>query len=268
MTELAINYIKNTDCFIEAENLPEDSIDHIVSDIPYNINYQNAEWDRDFDVDTLAKESYRVLKKNGNCIIFTGWSKIREVWNTFEENGFILNNSIVWDRQKGRGAKHNLVSTKEEILWFVKDCNTDLTFNRTYSTIKKKTKGMGSKNGSEFRVLSNVWSDISPVAPMSKEYLGNKCQKPLKLMERILEVFTNKTDLVLDWTIGSGATIEACIKLDRTYIGFEKEKDTFNLALDRINTSLLISYKNSWKNLIEKMNEENIKNINTLNAIL
>jgi site-specific DNA-methyltransferase (adenine-specific) len=233
------SYIEYIDCFKGTNDLKDCSIDHIISDIPYNIKL-NKEWDINFNFVKIAEESNRLLKPNGNCIIFGGWDQIGNIRNIFENAGFKLNNIICYDRIKGRGGKYNFTSTREEIFWFIKkDLKTnEVIFNKEFSTIKKKTKGMGLKNGSEYRSLSNVWSDISPVAPMSKEYLGVSCQKPLKLMQRLVKVFTNEKDLVLDYTIGSGTTIEACIIENRKYIGFENDELTYNIAKERIRKAL------------------------------
>jgi len=230
-----LNKLYNQDCFLGINGIKDNSIDHIISDIPYNIKI-NKEWDISFGIKRIAQESNRLLKADGNCIIFGGWGNIEKVKGCFLNAGFKLNNIICYDRIKGRGGKYNFTSTREEIFWFIKKelPTNKVIFNKEFSTIIKKTKGMGSKNGSQYRSLSNVWSDISPVAPMSKEYIGNPCQKPLKLMQRLVRVFSNKKDIVLDYTIGSGATIEACILEDRNYIGYEIDNKIYKQAVDRI----------------------------------
>jgi DNA modification methylase len=97
---------------------------------------------------------------------------------------------------------------------------------------------MGAKNGSEYRRLTNVWYDISPVAPMSKEYNGYPCQKPIALMERIITVFSNKGDTVLDFFCGSGTTGIACQNLNRKFILADNSEEAINLSLERINKKL------------------------------
>ena len=56
---------------------------------------------------------------------------------------------------------------------------------------------MGEKNGQENRSLSNIWYDISPLVPWSKEKTKHPTQKPLSLMERIVTIFTNIGDTVI-----------------------------------------------------------------------
>ena len=220
----------NGDCF---ELLPkiykENSFDLILVDPPYMINY--VKWDKKFNIEFLSSEFYRILKPNGNLIFFAGWSNVCEVINKFDKR-FILNDWIIYDRIKGRGAKRKLVSTREDILWFIK--SKDYTFNKLSSTIKKKTKGMGIKNGDEFRKLSNVWTDISPIVPWSKERVNHPTQKPLQLIERIIEIFSNEYDTVLDCFMGSGTTLIACKNLNRNCCGIDINNDYCNIATERL----------------------------------
>lgn len=94
---------------------------------------------------------------------------------------------------------------------------------------------MGKKNGQECRALTNVWYDISPIVPWSSERNGHPTQKPLQLMERCVTIWTNEGDTILDFTMGSGTTGEACVNLGRNFIGIEQEKQWFDVADKRIN---------------------------------
>lgn len=202
-------------------------VDCIISDIPYNIGYDT--WDNDFVLDCGLLNS--VLKNEGNIILFQGWSTVCETISLCKEY-FVLRNWIVWDRIKGRGSKYNLVSTREDILWCSKGDN--YTYNPQVSNIKKKTGGMGLKNGEENRKLTNVWYDISPIVPWSKERVNHPTQKPVELMERCVKLWSNEGDIVLDFTMGSGSTGVACKNLNRNFIGIEINKQYFELAKMRL----------------------------------
>lgn len=204
-------------------------VDCIIADVPYNISFENNEWDKNFILD--CELLYNVLKNNGNIVIFQGWSNICET-KTKLDKYFTLRNWIVLDRIKGRGSKHNLVSTREDILWYSK--GDDYTYNPQLSNIKKKTSGMGIKNGEKNRKLTNVWYDISPLVPWSKERVNHPTQKPLELMKRCVRLWSNEGDIVLDFTMGSGTTGVACVQLDRNFIGIELDKDYFKIAKERI----------------------------------
>ena len=195
----------NDDCFKIMKQLKEENVkvDAIICDPPYVINY--ADWDKEFNMPLVIDLCER----------------------------FTIQNWIVWDRIKGRGAKKNFVSTREDILWYCKGNNP--TYNKIYSNIPKKTGGMGKKNGQECRALTNVWYDISPIVPWSSERNGHPTQKPLQLMERCVTIWTNEGDTILDFTMGSGTTGEACVNLRRNFIGIESDKQWFDVADKRIN---------------------------------
>ncbi|MEA3203771.1 MAG: hypothetical protein QOI63_1450, partial [Thermoplasmata archaeon] len=71
------------------------------------------------------------------------------------------------------------------------------------------------------RTLQDLWTDIAPVHHKGKERLGYPTQKPLALMERILEASTNKDSIVLDAFCGCGTTVAAAEKLGRRWIGID-----------------------------------------------
>jgi len=219
------------------KTLKDESIDLICIDPPYEINYKDAEWDKDeLDWKFITKHFNRILKHTGNCIIFQGWSSVVKTINNIEiysEGNLKLKNWIIWDRIKGRGASKNLISTREDILWFNK--NPDFyTFNKSYSTIKKKTKGFGRKNGSQYRVLSNVWTDISPLVPWSKERIKHPTQKPVSLLKRIIRVFSNEKDMVFDCFCGSGTTGVAAKSLNRDFIISDNNDEYIKITKERI----------------------------------
>lgn len=222
----------NDDCFRIMQHLIDESIkvDAIITDTPYVINY--ADWDKEFNMPLAIDLCYQLLNENGNLILFQGWSNVAKTKELLDKK-FNIQNWIVWDRIKGRGAKKNFVSTREDILWYCKgDCPT---YNKIYSSIPKKTGGMGKKNGQECRALTNVWYDISPIVPWSSERNGHPTQKPLQLMKRCVTIWTNEGDVILDFTMGSGTTGVAALELKREFIGIEKDKEWFDIAFKRIN---------------------------------
>ena len=221
----------NDDCFKIMKQLKEENVkvDAIICDPPYVINY--ADWDKEFNMPLVIDLCYDLLKDDGNLILFQGWSNVaytKEIMDKY----FSCEDWIVYDRIKGRGGKKHLVSTREDILWYSNGAN--YTFNKIPSTIKKKTGGLGLKNGCEFRALSNVWTDISPIVPWSPERVGHPTQKPIQLMERCVKLWTNENDTVLDFTMGSGSTGVACKNLNRNFIGIENNKEYFEIAERRL----------------------------------
>ncbi|MBC6444697.1 MAG: site-specific DNA-methyltransferase [Alphaproteobacteria bacterium GM202ARS2] len=213
------------------------SVDLIATDPPYEISFDKQSWDKlgSLNWAFLADEFKRILKPNGTLVVFQGWSHVAQTKIILDDR-FTLKNWIIYDRVKGRGAKHNLVSTREDILWYVCNENT-YTYNKISSTIKKKTGGsIGKKNGNPYRALSNVWTDIAPIVPWSRERVKHPTQKPLDIMLRIISIFSNVGDVVLDPFCGSGTTGVAAQQLNREFIGFEKEKAYWSLSLERMSS--------------------------------
>lgn len=88
-------------------------MDAIICDPPYNIDI--ADWDNNFDIEKALSLCKQLLKDNGNIIIFQGWSEVCQT-KIIMDKLFSIQNWIVWDRIKCRGAKKNFVSTREDIL--------------------------------------------------------------------------------------------------------------------------------------------------------
>ena len=95
---------------------------------------------------------------------------------------------------------------------------------------------MGKKNGCEYRALSNVWTDISPIVPWSKERVQHPTQKPTQLIERCIKIWSNPDDVILDPCMGSGTTCIAASNLARKYIGFEIDKSYYDIASNRLDS--------------------------------
>lgn len=224
--------IYNENCFTAMENMINQGIkvDAVICDPPYNIDI--ADWDNNFDIEKALKLCYGLLKDNGNIIIFQGWSEVCKTVDIMNKL-FTPMNWIIWDRIKGRGATKNLVSTREDILWYCK--GDKATYHKMYSNIEKKTAGMGEKNGETTRALTNVWYDISPIVPWSDEKTEHPSQKPLELMERCIKLWTNPCDTVLDFTMGTGTTGRAALNCNRKFIGIERDKKWFDVAEQRLN---------------------------------
>lgn len=119
----------NEDCKIILDRLVKENkkVDAIIADIPYNI--KQADWDNNFNLESLCQSLFSLLKDGGNIIIFNGWSNVLET-KTILDKFFTIRNWIIYDRIKGRGAKTNLVSTREDILWYSKGEKSPYTFNR------------------------------------------------------------------------------------------------------------------------------------------
>ena len=239
-------------------NLPDNSIDHCITDPPYNIsgyegkkkigwlesnstwrddkNFQKIDesWDKfgysDYSLFTAdwVREVSRVVKPNGNILIFGSYHNIYRVGSVLEDLDLKVNNSIIWYK---RNAFPNitgrmLCESTEQIVWAVNESRKkakNWTFN--YEILKTLTD-----NGKQMR---NMW-DI-PMTPTSERIHGkHPSQKPLVLSRRLIMGFTNPGELVLDPFLGSGSFAVAAKELSRDYLGIDQDEKYVALAKKRI----------------------------------
>lgn len=230
----------NGDCLIEMAKIPDKSIDCIICDLPYykvvDADFDNC-WEDDKEylmwVEKCILELKRIAKDNSNILLFTSRQYNRYICNILDKH-FIENRIIIWSRKRGFNTTRGktLASGYEPICWYSNGKNN--IFNnikiKPNSNRKEYTDGI-LKEGI---CLSDVWCDISALPHNSKEKVNHPTQKPILLMERLVSLFTNKGDTILDFCMGSGSTGVACVNLDRIFIGIELNKEYFDIAQNRI----------------------------------
>jgi len=195
-------------------------------------------WENEDDylkwVESLVIQYVRVLKPGGSVFLFTSRQLNRKICNILDRY-LMEKRIIIWARKRGfnntRG--HALASGYEPIAYYVKGGDEPVFNNikiKPDTKRKEYTEGMLKEGVS----LSDVWTDISALPHNSKEKTEHPTQKPVKLMERIIEMSSNEGDTVLDGCMGSGSTGVACLNLNRNFIGFEVDGKYFRIAEDRI----------------------------------
>jgi len=239
--------IKYGDSFDLLSSLESQSIDLICTDPPYGIRYKD--WDVfnfiDF-TESWVKECFRVLKPSGTLWSFMGYANVFEFVPILQLYGNVhLENWVIWARQKGRGSSNHLKSMREDIFHVTK---TDEYIWNNLKMLREvvvpyvkdgKPRGWFLNNeGKRVRWtgLGNVWVYTSPFwnSKTDPSY-GHPSQKPLLLMERLLLLSSNEGDVVLDPFMGSGTTGVAALKNNRKFIGFENNKEYFDIAYHRLN---------------------------------
>jgi len=178
---------------------------------------------------------FTVLKKSGLFVIHLDWHansyvRVFILDKLFGENNF--RNEIVWHYRTGNVSEKQLQRKHDTLLVYSK--SNKWTFNpievkEYYSQMygpnfKPSFKGRksGKDEHGDFRIsfIDDVW-DISAVFTLSKEHLDYPTQKPEKLLERIIRMFSNENDLVLDPMMGGGTTLAVAQKLKRKWIGID-----------------------------------------------
>lgn len=244
--QVAFNEIILGDCLDVMRKFPDESIDLIIADPPYLTT--NEAWDEkeSFNEEQII-EFFRVLRHSGNLYIWCGigeksQSLIR--WFPMIDKYFHFKDLITWKKSRGIGMRKGWLYTREEIMWFVKD-NKRFVWNKEnqYSTERRKRdKGKDtiqpSQNGkfckSLYKRWTNVWTDISEQTDDVINFVGHYTPKPVKAIERIIQLHTKENDVVLDPFIGSGTTAIACINTNRNFIGIEISNEYYELAIKRV----------------------------------
>lgn len=226
---MRLNYIDNIDCLEGLREVPDNSVDCIITDPPYFLSMGHAgsstnaarseqlNSNRAFNdlaictpfYKQLFAEYRRVLKEDGSFYFFTDWRGYAYYFPLLNAE-LPVRNLIVWDKKSGPGSFYGFA---HELLVF--------------GTYKGKTKaGVGT----------NVWR-MAAFNTGAKKTNGEKVhptQKPWELIAKAIEDSTEPGAVVLDTFMGSGTTAVAAIKTGRNYIGFELDERYHATAMERI----------------------------------
>jgi len=225
------NQIIHGDCLDVLKNIDDNSIDCIITDIPYNISRKNnfktmkdrkgrngidfGKWDYDFNISDMVKFE-RVLKKGSSMVIFCAfeqYSSLLSVLNLEPKDRLIWNKTNPFPRNVNR----RYISDIEFFCWFV-----------------KKGKKWIFNKPNNIPYCSSIFKFPSESGGGFKRY--HPTQKNLELMKLLISIHTNENDIILDPFCGSGTTCIAAYQLHRKFIGIEKEKEYYDIAMARINS--------------------------------
>jgi len=231
------------------KTLPDNSIDLIFADPPYNIgkkfNGKIEKWD--------TEESYlewcyewldlciQKLKPNGSFYVMTA-TQFMPFFDIHLRKKLTILSRLVWSYDSsGVQAKKYYGSMYEPILFCVKDKN-NYTFNTNDILVEAKSgakrklidyrKKVPAVYNSE-KVPGNVW-DFTRVRYRMDEYENHPTQKPISLLERIIKASSNEGDLVLDPFSGTFTTCFVAKELDRNSIGIELQDEYVKIGLRRL----------------------------------
>lgn len=223
------------DCLDAMKDMPDNSIDAIVADPPYNLvgkideihlfrqsevrgNKSHTKESMDYDINFNQFEwldiAVKKLKKGGHFIIFNDWENMGDIAKYLKVKKIKVKSLNHWQKTNPLPSewRRRFVPGREHFLHAVKPGK--YSFNT--ESIHHGDFVMG----------------LTPKREKSNGSHPN--QKPLKLMEEIISIITNDGDVILDPFMGSGTTGVACVNLNRNFIGIELDKEYFKLAENRI----------------------------------
>lgn len=248
------NEIIHGDCIEILKKFPDNSIDLIFADPPYNLQLPknrkllrnngtevipvNDGWDQfesyeDYDnfTGSWLKECQRILKFTGTIWAMGMYHNIFRIGKIMQDLGMWFLNDVIWVKIDAMPnfKERRLTNNHETLIWAVKNKNCkNYNFNNEF--LKKMNGGKQMKD--------TDW--LFPIC-RGRERLRDEngiklhsTQKPLKLIQQVLLTASRKGDLILDPFMGSGTTAVVAQALGRNWIGIEKEEKYINLANSRI----------------------------------
>lgn len=213
------------DCLVEMQRIPDKSIDLVVTDPPYKIvqggctnkavrfkGASSAEIQKgtlfnhnDIEFIDWLPSVYRVLKDGSHCYIMCNDRNLRDLLNACEKVGFKLLNILVWGKSKHSPNRY-----------YMKNCEFIVFLRKGFA---KNINDMGTK---QLLMVDNVDSKLHP------------SEKPVRLMQILVENSSNEQELVLDPFMGSCSVGYACMETNRNFIGIELDDNYFKIAQERV----------------------------------
>lgn len=243
------------DCLEVAKTLPKGQADLIYLDPPFfsgrerrNKDGGPAYEDRWPDIETylsflnkLIVAARGLLSDNGIVVLHLDWRASHHgrfiLESLFGSKAFV--NEIIWSYRTGGLSKRWLGRKHDTLLVFAN--GRDYTFN----LLKEKSYQAHKYGFSNIELLEDdkglytmvsmrdVW-EVPALRGNQKEYVGYPTQKPLVLLERLIDIFSNKSDLVMDLCCGSGTTLHAAKNKGRRAIGIDESATAIEVARRRL----------------------------------
>ena len=232
--------IKQGDCLELMKDIPDESIDMILCDLPYGTT--KNKWDSVIPLNKLWKSYERIIKYNGAIVLFSQMPFSAELVHS---NLKLFKYEWIWQKDNGTGflnAKKMPLKIHENILVFYKKLPLYNPQMRTGFKPYKCKQGRHSTNYGAYEqghiTESNGERYPIDIIKFKKDSGLHPTQKPVELLEYLIKTYTNEGETVLDNCMGSGSTGVACVNTNRNFIGYELDEKYFEIAEKRINETM------------------------------
>lgn len=221
------------------KTFPDDSVDMILADLPYEITA--AKFDILIPFEPLWEQYNRIAKEDA-AMVFTASQPFTTALISSNLKNFRY--EWIWEKPQGTNpmvAKIQPLKAHENIVVFYRKrpkYNPQMTISTPYGGFKSKQKKLGEVYGdldSKHRDNPEGTRYPKTVLQFKQEKGIHPTQKPVPLMEYLIKTYTNENDVVLDNCFGSGTTGVAAKKTGRGFIGIELDSEYFKLGSERIN---------------------------------
>ena len=222
----------NGDCLEYMKKIPDNSIDLILTDPPYNIaqystgnielpgrealNNNIAEWDNvPLEPKDLLADFKRIIKPDGNIFVFTSYNLIGK-WHEVFDPEFDTFQFFIWHKTNPAPKiyKNGFLNSCEMVICM---------WNKGHKW-----------NFTRQNEMHNFFENPICMYPERLREPKHPAQKPVKLLKHIINIASNPNDIVFDPFMGVGSTGVACAELGRRFVGCEIDKIYFNAAKERI----------------------------------
>ena len=233
------------DCLEVMKTIKDNSIDAIITDPPYGTTA--CKWDSVIPFDLMWEQLNRIIKPNGAIVLFGS-----EPFSSALRMSNIKNYKYdwVWDKKVSGSlmlAKKQPMKIHEIISVFNSKIYYPIMQEKNQSTIKRQKRNTGDVpirtdlytmdrvlNKNDYCYPKSIQKFTKEQNNQYKKQVFHPTQKPLELMEYLIQTYTNKGETVLDFTMGSGTTMVACVETERNGIGIELDETYYNLAKKRV----------------------------------
>lgn len=220
---LEINQIYLGDCIDYLKTLPDKSVDFVITDPPYGIGINKMNFVKSGAVKVGG--AYR----NDYTDHPTDWDENGLTEEYFKEIKRVSKQQIIF------GANHFASVLPDSRCWIVWDKRTQSKYNNDFADCELAWTSMDKPS----RIIRFLWSGMLQHDMKNKEKRYHPTQKPIKVMQEIIEMFTEKGQTILDPFMGVGSTCIACKQSGRNFIGIEKEEKYFKIAQKRLSQKVL-----------------------------
>lgn len=239
----------NLDFLDGIEKIDDYSIDLIITDPPFGVDIQNNQYFDDSKeyvfshIESWIYHMWRVLKKNSHCYIYVPSLEI-DKWVSTVKKYFNYNNLLGGDNYTTHKYQaNNFDFSLQCIIYCSKGKAKDLNYIDWIKTSSSWYRDNRNKNPKEF---THQYPSYIPkkfranVKPNQQVKLVHPCQKNGELIEKFILLSSEKNDVVMDPFCGSGIVCASAINLNRKFVGYEKDKEYYNKAIELINNHILI----------------------------
>ena len=237
------------DCLELMKNIPDGSIDAIITDPPYGTTA--CKWDSVIPFEPMWAELKRIIKPNEAIVLFGSQPFTSAL---IMSNLKMFKYEWIWEKNAGSNfasVRFQPMKEHENILVFSKEKTQyypqkEKRADSGLARVKSSPMTFNRKNNDDVygglfvgNVTKKVVDELRcprSIQKFNRERGFHPTQKPVALLEYLIKTYTQENETVLDFTMGSGTTGVACKNLNRNFIGIELDDSYFNIAKDRIST--------------------------------